>query len=117
MNTNLRGFFSIIKLKKYYICLKFQSNFLRGVKNHYSSSYNFFSPKDAFFAYKLIIQNYFNLTFNGQHSTINSTHIRQSIIYFCMVKIKNLKHIMCKRISKWDNSLTTSIVKKLLSLE
>jgi len=44
-------------------------------------------------------------------------HTRKSNLYFCMVKIKNFKHIYVQKNVKWDNSLKLSIVKKLLGLE
>jgi len=44
-------------------------------------------------------------------------HTRQCSLYFCMVEIKIFKHIHVQKISKWDDSLKISIVKKLLGLE
>jgi len=50
-------------------------------------------------------------------SEMKSMHTKQNSLQFRIFKLKNFKHIHEKKISKWDNSFKSSIVKKLLSLE
>jgi len=91
-----RLYFLFLKIKlNLYICLRFQSNF-RENKKDYSSSYNFSSPKRLSFlllnwSSKIII---YNLKIQWSiFSTIDFIHTRQNSLYFCTIKIINLKHV------------------------
>jgi len=95
-----------------------QSNLGGERKNkHYSSSY-FLPSKLCFGSIKLIFQNCYNLKFQRSIiSTINIINTRQSSHHFYMGKILKIQtYLYAKKISKWDDSLKNSIIKKLLAL-
>jgi len=97
-------YFSFFKVKKHYICLKFQLFFFGGGEGGKSIIHLLiivFPQKLCFLPTKLIIQNCYNLKIQqSKIFTINSIHTRQSSLYFCMVKIKKFKHIYVQKIIK-----------------